>query len=227
MKIIWHGHAVIEIITENKTDILIDPFITDNPSTDLKVEECRPDYILVTHAHFDHVGDTAEIAKRTGAPIIAVTDLAGYFEEKGLKAYGINFGGSLKTDFGSVKLVPAWHTAALPQSGNVPRTLGVAAGFELHIDDKTLYDAGDTALFSDMQLINGGDGVDLAFLPIGDYFTMGPEDAVRAASFVKARHVLPIHYNTFPQIKQDVAAYIDKLTLGVGIRAAIGKSFEI
>ncbi|WP_311408015.1 metal-dependent hydrolase [Liquorilactobacillus uvarum] len=227
MKVIWHGHAVIEIVTENKTNILIDPFITDNPATDLKVEECRPNFILVTHAHFDHVGDTVEIAQKTGATVIAITDLAAYFGEKGLKVYGINFGGSLKTDFGSVKLIPAWHTAALPQNGNTPRTLGVAAGFELHIDGKVLYDAGDTALFSDMQLVNGGTGVDLAFLPIGDYFTMGPEDAVRAASFVKAKHVLPIHYNTFPQIKQDAAAYINKLALGVGIKTTVGKSFEI
>ncbi|GAJ25986.1 metal-dependent hydrolase [Liquorilactobacillus sucicola DSM 21376 = JCM 15457] len=227
MKIIWHGHSVIEIITADKTDILIDPFITDNPLTDLKVEECQPDFILVTHAHFDHVGDTVEIAQRTGATIVAVTDLAGYFEEKGLKAYGINFGGSLKTNFGSIKLVPAWHTAALPQKGSDPRTLGVAAGFELHVDGKVLYDAGDTALFSDMQLLNGGNGVDLAFLPIGDYYTMGPDDAIRAASFVKAKRVLPIHYNTFPQIKQDVAAYLAKLAPGVGIKTSVGKIFEI
>ncbi|KRL03052.1 metal-dependent hydrolase [Liquorilactobacillus capillatus] len=226
MKLIWHGHSVIEIITADKTNILIDPFITDNPLTDLKVEYCHPDYILVTHAHFDHVGDTIEIARRTGAVIIAVTDLAGYFEENGLKSEGINFGGSLKKTFGSVKLVPAWHTAALPQKGAFPRTLGVAAGFELHIDGKVLYDAGDTALFLDMQLINGGKGVDLAFLPIGDHFTMGPEDALRAASFVKAKHVLPIHYDTFPQIKQNVASYLAGLAPGVGIKAEIGKIFE-
>ncbi|MFT9097343.1 metal-dependent hydrolase [Liquorilactobacillus sp.] len=227
MQIVWHGHSIIEIITANETNILIDPFITGNNLTDLKIAECHPDYILVTHAHYDHVGDTIEIAKKTGAQVIAITDLAAYLNEQGVTAEGLNFGGSYLTNFGKIKLVPAWHTAALPIEGSIPRTLGVAAGFEMHIDDKVLYNSGDTALFSDMKLINRGRGVDLAFFPIGDHFTMGIEDAVIAADFVQAKHVLPIHFNTFPAIKQDSTAYLAQLKDGVGVSVAIGESFEI
>ncbi|EJF00744.1 metal-dependent hydrolase [Liquorilactobacillus mali] len=227
MQIVWHGHSIIEIVTADKTNILIDPFITGNNLTDLKVTDCHPDYILVTHAHYDHVGDTIEIAKKTNAKVIAITDLASYLNEQGVAAEGLNFGGSYQTNFGKLKLVPAWHTAALPIEGSIPRTLGVAAGFEMHIDGKVLYDAGDTALFSDMKLINHGKGVDLAFLPIGDHFTMGIEDAVIAADFVQAKHVLPIHFNTFPAIKQDPIAYLEQLEDGVGISVSIGESFEI
>ncbi|KRN31586.1 metal-dependent hydrolase [Liquorilactobacillus mali] len=227
MQIVWHGHSIIEIVTADKTNILIDPFITGNNLTDLKIADCHPDYILVTHAHYDHVGDTVEIAKKTNAKVIAITDLAAYLNEQGVAAEGLNFGGSYQTDFGKFKLVPAWHTAALPIEGSAPRTLGVAAGFEMHIDGKVLYDAGDTALFSDMKLINHSKGVDLAFLPIGDHFTMGIEDAVVAADFVQAKHVLPIHFNTFPAIKQDPIAYLEQLKEGVGISVTIGESFEI
>lgn len=227
MQIVWHGHSIIEIITANETNILIDPFITGNDLTDLKIADCHPDYILVTHAHYDHIGDTIEIAKKTGAQVIAITDLAAYLGEQGVTAEGLNFGGSYQTDFGKFKLVPAWHTAALPVGDEAPRTLGVAAGFEMHIDGKVLYNSGDTALFSDMKLINHGKGVDVAFLPIGDHFTMGIEDAVIAADFVKAKHVLPIHFNTFPAIKQNPTEYLEQLEDGVGISVAIGESFEI
>ncbi|KRM90295.1 metal-dependent hydrolase [Liquorilactobacillus cacaonum] len=227
MKITWHGHSIIEITTKNQTNILIDPFITGNDLTDLTIANCHPDYILVTHAHYDHLGDTIEIAKKTDAKVIAITDLAAYLNENGIPAEGLNFGGSFLTDFGKFKLVPAWHTAALPIEGALPRTLGVAAGFELHIDGKVLYNAGDTALFSDMKLINHGEGVDLAFLPIGDHFTMGIEDAVIAAQFVQAKHVLPIHFNTFPAIKQDPNQYLAQLDNGVGIGIEIGESFEL
>ncbi|KRL04993.1 metal-dependent hydrolase [Liquorilactobacillus oeni] len=227
MKLIWHGHSVIEIITNNDKDILIDPFITDNPLTDLRVADCHPDYILVTHAHHDHLGDTLEIAKKSDAKVIAIAELAAYLGNRGVDTEGLNFGGSFRAGGLQFKLVPAWHTAALPQPDGSSLTLGAAAGFELHIDGKTLYDAGDTALFSDMKLINHGQGVDVALLPIGDYFTMGIEDALIAAAFVKARHVLPIHYDTFPQIKQDSQRFIDNLPENVGLKVQIGQAFEL
>ncbi|KRL97502.1 metal-dependent hydrolase [Liquorilactobacillus satsumensis] len=227
MKITWHGHSVIEIITNSGKNILIDPFIKDNPLTDLKITDCHPDYILLTHAHHDHVGDTLEIARQSGAKVIAIVELAKYFAQQGVPTAGINFGGSFKEAGLAFKLVPAWHTATLAQTSTGTLSLGNAAGFELHIEGKVLYDAGDTALFSDMQLINQGQGVDLAFLPIGDYFTMGIADAQLAASFVKARRVLPIHYNTFPQIKQDPQKFIQGLAENVGLNVKIGQTFEL
>nr|WP_235720407.1 metal-dependent hydrolase [Liquorilactobacillus vini] len=227
LKVIWHGHATLEIVTANHQDILIDPFITGNPLTDLKLSDCHPDYILLTHAHADHVGDTLKLAQKNQATVIAIVELANYFAKLGLKTIGLNYGGQYRTDFGSFKLVPAWHTSSLPQADNSSLPLGNAAGFELRIDDKIIYDAGDTCLFSDMKLINHGQGVDLACLPIGDHFTMGPEDAMIAAEFVKAVHVLPIHYNTFTAIKQDVNQFLATLPTKVGLKVKPGEEINL
>ncbi|MFT8727299.1 MAG: metal-dependent hydrolase [Liquorilactobacillus ghanensis] len=226
MKGIWHGHAVLEFITESGKKILVDPFITGNPTTDLAVADCHPDYILLTHAHADHVGDTIKIAQQSQAVVIAIVELASYLQQQGLKTIGINYGGSVATDFGSFKMVPAWHTSALPQSDGSALPLGAAAGFELHLDHKVVYVAGDTCLFSDMKLINYGHGVDLACLPIGGHFTMGPQDALLAAEFVKAKQVLPTHFNTFPQIKQDVHAFLQQLPANSGLDVKAGETFE-
>ncbi|MHC9532369.1 metal-dependent hydrolase [Dellaglioa sp. L3N] len=225
MKITWLGQSSVQILTNDKITILIDPFIKDNPLVKTTVEELNPDYILVTHAHADHVGDTIELAKKSNATVIAITDLATYFKGEGLTVEPLNFGGQLKLPFGSVKLVPAWHTAALVINGK-PRTLGVAAGFELHVDGKVLYHAGDTALFSDMKLVNHMQPVDLAFLPIGDSYTMGIEDAAIAAEFVQAKKVVPIHYNTFVRIEQDPVEFVQLLNDGVGIIPEIDVPFE-
>ncbi|MCZ2491855.1 metal-dependent hydrolase [Dellaglioa carnosa] len=225
MKITWLGQSSVQIITDNQLTILIDPFIKDNPLVKTTVAELNPDYILVTHAHYDHVGDTIELAKQSNATVISITDLANYFKSEGLTVEELNFGGQLTLPFGSVKLVPAWHTAALAIDGK-PRTLGVAAGFELHIAGKVLYHAGDTALFSDMKLVNHMEPVDLAFLPIGDTYTMGLEDAAIAAEFVQAKKVVPIHYNTFTKIEQDPVEFVQLLNDGVGIIPEIDVPFE-
>lgn len=227
MQAIWHGHAVLEFITANQTDILIDPFISANPLTDLKVTDCHPDYILLTHAHYDHLGDTLALAQENQATVIAIVELAGYLAKQGLQTVGLNYGGSYPTNFGSIKLVPAWHTSSLPQADGSSLPLGNAAGFELKIDGKVIYDAGDTALFSDMKLINYGQGVDLACLPIGDHFTMGPKDALLAVQFVKAAKALPMHYNTFPAIRQDVAEFLNHLPAGTGIAVKPGQEFNL
>ncbi|WP_409021435.1 metal-dependent hydrolase [Dellaglioa sp. P0083] len=225
MKITWLGQSSIQIVTDDKLTILIDPFIKDNPLVKTTIEELNPDYILVTHAHYDHVGDTIELAKKSGAKVVTINDLANYFEDEGLIVEPLNFGGQLKLPFGSVKLIPAWHTAALVIEGTA-RTLGVAAGFEMHIDGKVLYHAGDTALFSDMKLVNHMEPVDLAFLPIGDTYTMGLEDAAIAAEFVQAKKVVPIHYNTFSKIEQNPVEFVQLLNDGVGIIPEIDIPFE-
>lgn len=225
MKITWLGQSSIQIVTDDKLTILIDPFIKDNPLVKTTIEELNPDYILVTHAHYDHVGDTIELAKKSGAKVVTINDLANYFEDEGLIVEPLNFGGQLKLPFGSVKLIPAWHTAALVIDG-IARTLGVAAGFEMHIDGKVLYHAGDTALFSDMKLVNHMEPVDLAFLPIGDTYTMGLEDAAIAAEFVQAKKVVPIHYNTFTKIEQNPVEFVQLLNDGVGIIPEIDIPFE-
>lgn len=214
MKIIWRGHSFIEIKTAGK-QILIDPFIDGNPFTKTKAADFSPDYILLTHAHGDHVGSTEEIAKRCGASIVAMTDLAGYFAEKGFKTYGPNIGGTEKLDFGDVKIIPAWHTTATPVNGvNLP--LGVATGLALKIEGKLIYIAGDTVLFSDMQLVGRKQPVDVAFLPIGDHFTMGGDDAAYAAKLLQAKTVVPLHYNTFPTIKADPQDFLQLLDKGQG-----------
>ena len=225
MKLIWHGHSFIEIQTAGK-QILIDPFIDGNPFTKFKAADYSPDYILLTHAHGDHVGSTEEIAKRSGASIVAMTDLAGYFEEKGFHTYGPNIGGTEKLDFGEVKITPAWHTTATEVNGvNLP--LGVAIGLALKIEGKLVYVAGDTGLFSDMQLVGRKQPVDLAFLPIGDHFTMGSDDAAYAAKLLHAKTVVPVHYNTFPAIKADPQEFIQLLDDGQGYLPEVDQEWTL
>jgi L-ascorbate metabolism protein UlaG (beta-lactamase superfamily) len=199
------GHSAFTLEADGKV-IAIDPFITGNPSATIQAEDIAPTTILVTHAHDDHVGDTVKLADRTGAPVIAQVELAGFLKKKGCDTITPNYGGTARFDGGTVKLTPAWHTSSHSEGG----PLGQPAGMIVRFAGKTFYFAGDTALFLDMQLI-GDEGIDVAVLPIGDYFTMGPDDAIRAAKFVRARHVIPCHYNTFPPIQQDVAAFKQKL----------------
>ncbi|GBG94214.1 metal-dependent hydrolase [Ligilactobacillus salitolerans] len=213
MKVIWHGHSFIEIQTAGK-QLLIDPFIDGNPFTQVKAADfTETDYILLTHAHADHVGSTEEIAQNSGATIIAMTDLAKYFAQKGFKTAGPNIGGTEDFDFGTVKVIPAWHTAAAPVAG-IQLPIGVATGLAIKSEGKLIYIAGDTGLFSDMQLVARHQPADLAFLPIGDHFTMGADDAAYAAKLVQAKTVVPVHYNTFPAIKQDPQEFLDLLEDG-------------
>ncbi|MDQ0272081.1 metal-dependent hydrolase [Cytobacillus purgationiresistens] len=202
MKVSFHGHSIVKVQTEDKT-ILFDPFITGNELTDLKVEEEKPDVIIVTHGHGDHLGDTIELAKKNNSLVIGNAELASYLGFHGVNTHGMSIGGAYQFDFGKVKLTQAFHGTGLVTDNNEIIYLGMPAGVLLTINSKTIYHAGDTGLFSDMKLIGDRHPIDLAFIPIGDNFTMGPEDAAYAVQLLGAKQVVPIHYNTFPPIKQD------------------------
>ncbi|WP_368250702.1 metal-dependent hydrolase [Enterococcus sp. 2201sp1_2201st1_B8_2201SCRN_220225] len=216
MEITYHGHATVAITTKAGHKILIDPFFTGNPLADISADEVEADYILITHGHSDHIGDMVAIAKRCDAMVIAMVEIAEYAANQGVKkTHGMNLGGSFTFPFGRVKLVPAQHSSSLTIDG-VPYYMGLAAGLVLTIEDQCIYHAGDTNYFSDMQLIGREHLLDLAFLPIGDNFTMGPEEALLAASVLNAGKVVPIHFNTFPVIEQDATAFAQKLPTGTG-----------
>lgn len=210
MKVSYHGHSVVQIQSNGKT-IMIDPFITGNDSTDLKVEDVKPDVIIVTHAHGDHLGDTIELAKKHSSLVVANFELAAYLSWQGLKTHGMHIGGAYQFDFGKIKLTQAFHGTGLITEKKEIIYCGMPAGVLFMNEGKTIYHAGDTALFSDLKLIGERHPIDIAFLPIGDNFTMGPEDAAYAAQLLKARTVVPIHYNTFPPIKQDPHAFVQML----------------
>jgi L-ascorbate metabolism protein UlaG (beta-lactamase superfamily) len=209
VKVTFGGHACF-LLKNNEHQIIIDPFLTGNPLAGLKAEKIDVQYILVTHGHGDHVGDTIVIAQRTGATVIAPFELAMYCQGKGVDVHPMHIGGSREFSFGKVKLTPAFHGSAIQGEHGMEYT-GNPCGFLLEIDRKTIYHAGDTGLFGDMKLIGEYTPVDLALLPIGDNFGMGPDDAVEAAKFVKAKQVVPMHYNTFDLIKQDPQDFKRKL----------------
>jgi L-ascorbate metabolism protein UlaG (beta-lactamase superfamily) len=226
MKVSYHGHSVVKIVTGGK-EILIDPFITGNGNTDLKVENESPDFILLTHGHGDHVGDTVQLAKKKDALVIAMVELANYLSWQGVKTHGMNIGGSYEFEFGKVKFTQAFHSTGVETGEQTIVYTGMPAGLLITIEGKTIYHAGDTSLFSDMKLIGERHPIDLAFLPIGDNFTMGPEDAAYAAKLLHAKTVVPIHYNTFPVIKQDPGRFINLLEDGNGKVLQPGESIEL
>lgn len=197
MKLTYLGHSGI-CIELASAQLLIDPFLTGNPVAVHRPEDFSPSHILLTHAHGDHVGDTEAIAKRCGAEVVSSFEIVTYLSARGLSGHGMNPGGSFQFPFGRVKFTPAWHSSSFPDGtyGGMPMGVIVEA------EGKRLYHAGDTALFSDMALI-GQKGLDVALLPIGDNFTMGPEDALEAVKLLNPKVVIPIHYNTFELIKQD------------------------
>ncbi len=200
------GHSTFQVETGEKT-LLIDPFFTDNPQATTSADDVNPDVIVLTHGHGDHVGDTVAIAKRTGALCIANFEICSWLGTQGVeKTHPQHIGGSFQHDFGRLKFTIAHHGSMLPDGSNG----GNPAGLLFDFPDGTLYVAGDTGLFLDMQLI-GEAGINLAVLPIGDNFTMGPDDAVRAADFLKAERVVPCHYGTWPLIEQDVDAWAEQL----------------
>jgi len=198
----FYGHAAIGLELDG-IHVLIDPYLSGNAKASISPDQVKADFILVTHGHGDHLGDTIAIAKRTGALVISVAEIAGWLSEKGIKSHGQHIGGGFNYDFGYLKLTQALHGSKLPDGSNG----GNPCGFLITAKDgKKIYLAGDTGLFGDMKLI-GDEGLDLAALPIGDNYTMGPADALRAVEFLRPKKVVPIHYNTFPQIQQDAIAW--------------------
>lgn len=227
MKITYHGHSCFEV-EGAKGKVIIDPFLSGNPQADIKPEDVKVDAVLLTHGHGDHLGDAIEIAKQNNAPVISVFELAGYCQSKGAPAHGMHLGGAHEFNFGRVKLTLAFHGSAVEENGNLIYA-GNPAGILLTMDGKTFYHAGDTALFGDMKLIGELNQIDAAALPIGDNFTMGPEDAVLAAQWLKTNKVIPIHFNTFPVIQQDPHAFAAKLQQ-TGIKGIVlepGESLEV
>lgn len=199
MKISWHGHSCILIETYLDKKIIIDPFISDNPASDLDVNALEIDVILLTHAHNDHFGDTIDLARRNDALVVSSVEIADFLENLGLKSFGLNIGGKYEFDFGTVELVFASHSSTLHYEGkDIP--LGNPAGIVFESGGVRLYHAGDTGLFSDMKLIKN---IDCALLPIGDVYTMGIEDAATASQWIGANITIPIHYNTFPLIESN------------------------
>lgn len=197
MKLKYFSHSAFQITTDSGKVILIDPFLDGNPTSPVKSDEVTADYILLTHAHGDHLGDTIKIAKKHNSTVIAVNELANYCIDNGLKAHNMHIGGSHEFEFGRVKFTIAHHGSLTSDDyfGGEP------AGILVTIDNKTLYHAGDTGIFLDMKLIGEMNKINYALLPIGDNFTMGVNDAVKAAEFLKADISIPIHYNTFPVIE--------------------------
>lgn len=226
MKVSYHGHSIVKIESNGKT-ILIDPFITGNDKTDLKADEQNPDFIVLTHGHGDHVGDTVDIAKRSGALVIAVNELALYLQHQGVEAHPMHIGGSREFDFGKVKFTQAFHGSGLQQEDGTFLYMGMPAGVLIMNEGKTIYHAGDTGLFSDMKLIAERHPIDLAFLPIGDNFTMGPEDAAVAAEFLQAKITVPIHYDTFPPIQQNPEDFVARVQNGSGRVMKVGEEIEV
>ncbi|WP_353457820.1 metal-dependent hydrolase [Staphylococcus coagulans] len=205
MKLSFHGQSTVYFEANGKSGI-IDPFITGNDLSDLSVEDLKVDYIVLTHGHEDHFGDTVELANRNHATVIGSAEVANYLSTaKGIEnVHPMNIGGKWEFDFGVLKFVQAFHSSSLTNDEGIPIYLGMPMGVILELDGKTIYHAGDTGLFSDMKLIAERHPVDVCFVPIGDNFTMGIEDASYAINhLIKPKLTVPIHYNTFPLIEQD------------------------
>src|SRR5690625_2285969 len=226
MKISYHGHSVVKVETGEQT-ILIDPFITGNELCDLDPKTVKADVILLTHGHNDHVGDTVEIAKRNDSLVVALNELAVYLGSKGLNTHPMNIGGKYDFDFGRVKFTHAFHGSSYEEEDGTFVYTGMPGGILLTIDSKTIYHVGDTSLFSDLKMIGEMNDIDLAFVPIGDNFTMGPEDALIAADWINAKIVVPVHYNTFPVIKQDPDDFAAKVKTGEGKAMKVGEVLKL
>lgn len=224
MRIRYLGHSAFEI-THDQWNLLIDPFITGNPVCPVKAEELNPQYILVTHLHSDHLGDTVAIARRTGATVITSADAGYELAREGVKVADMALGGKRRFDFGLVRMALAYH-------GFGP-TGGHANGFVIHLGGRRIYHAGDTALFSDMKLLNGvieEPGIDVALLPIGDHYTMGPEDAATAVQWIQPRVVIPMHWGTFPVLVQDPADFVARVRETTGTTPVVlrpGESYDL
>ena len=220
----WLGHGTSSLSIAGFS-VVIDPYFTDNPAASTSVDEVDADFILVSHGHGDHVGDVEPLAKRTGALVISNHEIATWFEAKGLKTHGQHIGGGHQHPFGHLKLTMAEHGSKLPDGSNG----GNPAGLLITAEGKKIYLACDTGLFGDMKLI-GEEGLDLAVLPIGDNYTMGPADAVKAVKLLEPKHVIPIHYSTWELIKQDADTWAQQVEKETKAKAHVlkpGESFEL
>ncbi len=205
MQLQFLGHACF-LATGPAGSVIFDPYITGNPTCPVKAEDLQVDAILLSHGHADHLGDTLAIAARNKALVVAPYELACYCQARGAQVHAMHIGGSYNFDFGWVKLTPAWHGAGIIDPDGEIYQGGMPCGFLLRQEDQIIYHAGDTGLFGDMRLIGLptlGRPVDVALLPIGDNFVMGVEDAALATEFISPSMVVPMHYNTFPVIRQD------------------------
>ncbi len=205
IELTWLGHSSWKIVSGEHT-ILLDPFLNESPTAPVKADDVSADFILVSHGHFDHVADVASIANRCSATVVATFEVAQWFanEQKVGNTIGMNIGGGIKLPFGHVKMVRADHSSQLPDGSYG----GESAGFVVTIEGEKIYFVCDSALYSDMSLI-GAAGIDVAVVPIGDLFTMGPEDSVEAIKLIQPKKVLPTHYDTWPPIEQDADAWAD------------------
>ena len=225
-KLTWYGHSALGLETGGSR-LLIDPYLSENPAASISPDAVQADYILISHGHFDHVGDALTIAKRTGATLISNFEIAGWYEKQGLeKTHAQHIGGGFHYPFGYLKFTLALHGSGLPDGSDG----GNPCGFLLTTNDgEKIYLSMDTGLFGDMRLI-GEEGLDLAVLPIGDNFTMGPDDALRAVKFLQPKAVIPIHYNTWDLIKQDVDAWAARVQEETETKAVVlnpGDSYSV
>jgi len=225
MKLTYYGQSTIEIVANGKT-LLFDPFITPNElAKHIDVNSLKPDYILVSHGHGDHIADLITVQKNSGAKVICIAEIAGWLGKQDItNVHGMNIGGGFNFDFGRVKMVNAVHSSALPDGSNG----GNPAGFVIYSEDKAIYFAGDTALTYDMKLLED-ENLSWAILPIGDNYTMGADDAIKAAAFVNCKNVIGVHYDSFPVIKidkEEVAGKFAKAGLNLKL-PAIGDSIEL
>ncbi len=229
MRVTYHGHSTVYVEVGGKR-IIIDPFLNRNPTAVVKAEEIKADYIILTHGHGDHTEDAITIAKQNKATVIAVHELSEYMLWNGIDSHGMSIGGGYTFDFGHVRLTQAFHSSSIENEETQSFIYaGMPAGVLISGDGKTIYHAGDTGLFSDMKLIGELYTPDLAFLPIGDNYTMGPREALLAAEWTKVRTVIPIHYNTFPLIRQDGHQFtVECAKRGIrGIELTPGSSYTV
>ncbi len=223
VKITWLGHSAFLFEAEKK--VLIDPFISGNPKAPCSPEDLDPDIIAVTHGHADHLGDTIEIGARAGCRIISIHEVANYIKSKGVFAEGMNKGGTVDVDGITFTMTEALHSSSIDASG-FSFDGGCPAGFVIGIGGHTIYHAGDTGVFGDMQLIRELYEPEIAFLPIGDKFTMGIKEAVKAVELIKPKIVIPMHYSTFDVIEQDPEEFKRAVEAKVDTKVIIMKPGE-
>jgi L-ascorbate metabolism protein UlaG (beta-lactamase superfamily) len=228
MELIYHGHSCVELVTNGKS-VVIDPFLRGNELAVTKPEDIKADAVLLTHGHIDHILDAEPVARNNDAPIVAIVELATYMAGKQLKTIGMNMGGTVDLGFCKATMIQAFHSSGITLEDGQIQYGGMPAGFIIRAEGLTILHAGDTALFGDMKMIGERYNIDVAFLPIGDHYTMGPEDALLAAKWFGAKVVVPVHYNSFPPIRQDAEAFAKKVEAQgqKGKVLAPGEKFEV